>query len=89
MDDVQQLGEMLRHYADSEAQGYYQPGYEWGASLRQYRVSWDQFGPYLEQYVVPATPAAQDAFRRGFIEAFGGNAEALYDRAMRRASLQG
>jgi hypothetical protein len=43
----------------------------------------------LEQYVVNASPAAQDAFRRGFIEAFGENAEALYDRAMRRASQQG
>jgi hypothetical protein len=70
-------------------QGYYQPGYEWGASLREYAVSWQQFGPYLEQYVVPASPAAQDAFRRGFIKAFGGNAEALYNRAMNRAARQG
>lgn len=76
-------------YAEQDLQGYYQPGYDWGASLRQYTVGWEQFGPYLEKYVVPATPAAQDAFRRGFIEAFGDNAEALYDRAMRRASQQG
>lgn len=76
-------------YVSEELQGYYQPGYEWGASLRLYTVSWQLFGPYLEQYVVPASPPAQDAFRRGFIEAFGGNAEALYDRAMNRASQQG
>jgi hypothetical protein len=76
-------------YVSEDLQGYYQPGYEWGTSLRQYSVSWDQFGPYLEEYVVNASPAAQDAFRRGFIEAFGGNAEALYDRAMRRAAQRG
>jgi hypothetical protein len=76
-------------YISEDLQGYYQPGYEWGASLRQYIVGWDRFDPYLEQYVVNASPAAQDAFRRGFIEAFGENAEALYDRAMRRASQQG
>lgn len=76
-------------YVSEDLQGYYQPGYEWGAQLRQYTISWDQLGPYLEQYVVPASLAAQDAFRRGFIEAFGGNAEALYDRAMKRASQEG
>jgi hypothetical protein len=52
-------------------------------------VDWNQFVPYLEEYIVPAMPAAQDAFRRGFIKAFGGNAEALYDRAMKQASQQG
>ena len=76
-------------YAREEAQSYYQPGYQWGAGLRQNNLAWSDFLPYLEQYLLIATPSAQGAFRRGFVEGFGGNGEATYDYAFRQASRPG
>ena len=76
-------------YAHEEAQSYYQPGYQWGAGLRQNNLAWADFLPYLEQYLLIATPNAQGAFRRGFVEGFGGNGEATYDYAFRQAARPG
>jgi len=73
-------------YVNQEVQGYYQPGYEWGAVLKANTVDWAEFIPYLQQYIVSASPTGQDAFRRGFIAGFGGSAVATYDYALRQAS---
>ena len=73
-------------YAYEEAQNFYQPGYEWGAGLKANNLPWADFHPYLQEYVVSASPVARDAFRRGFIVGFGGNGEATYDHAMRRVA---
>ena len=72
-----------------EAQSYYQPGYQWGAGLKDNSVAWVDFLPYLEQYLLSASPVGRDAFRRGFIEGFGGNGEATYDYAFRQAARPG
>jgi hypothetical protein len=70
---------------DQEVQDYYQPGYEWGIGLRENRVMWDGFIPYLKEYLAAASPVGQDAFRSGFVAGFRGNAEAIFDRAARQA----
>jgi hypothetical protein len=68
-----------------EVQDYYQPGYQWGVGLRDNSMMWDGFVPYLKEYIAAASEVGQDAFRDGFVAGFGGNAEALFDRAARRA----
>ena len=72
-----------------EAQGYYQPGYDWGAGIKDNHLAWAEFLAYLERYVLSASPVGRDAFRRGFIEAFGGNGDATYDYALRQAARPG
>jgi hypothetical protein len=72
-------------YAYEESQAYYQPGYEWGEGLKTYTVAWADFVPYLQRYLVNASPIAQEAFRRGFIAGYGTSAEATYSSAWRRA----
>lgn len=76
-------------YAYEESQAFYQPGYQWGTGLREFNLAWADLQPYLEQYLLNASPNAQVAFRRGFVEGFGGNGEALYDRAFRQAARPG
>jgi hypothetical protein len=71
---------------NEEVQNYYQPGYQWGIGLRANSLGWDGFIPYLKQYIAVASPVGQDAFRDGFVAGFGGNAEAIFDRAARQAS---
>ena len=73
-------------YAYEESQNFYQRGYEWGAGLKGNAIAWADFIPYLEQFVVSASPVANDAFREGYIRGFGGSGEATYDHAMRQAS---
>ena len=68
-----------------DAGAYYQPAYEWGADLKEFLVRWDQFVPYLKEYIVAAPAAGREAFRAGFIAGYGANAEATYDYAMRQA----
>lgn len=70
---------------DQEVQDYYQPGYEWGAGLRENTLKWDGFIPYLKEYLAAASTMGQDAFRSGFVAGFRGNAEAIFDRAARQA----
>ncbi len=70
---------------DQVQDAYYQPGYQWGVSLGQYRVTWDQLLNYLSAYVVTAPPVAQDAFRAGFIDGFGDSGPATFDHAMQIA----
>jgi hypothetical protein len=72
--------------ADQVQDAYYQPGYQWGSSLSQYSVTWDQLLAYLNAYVVTAPPTAQNAFRAGFIDGFGGSGPATFDHAMQLAS---
>ena len=72
-----------------DAQSYYQPGYDWGAGIRGSQLAWADFLTYIERYVLSASPVGRDAFRRGFLEAFGGNGEATYDYALRQAARPG
>ena len=72
-------------YAYEESKAFYQPGFDWGAGLKGNEIAWADFIPYLQKYVVSASPVAQDAFRQGFIMGFGSSAEATYDYAMRQA----
>lgn len=74
--------------ADQVQDAYYQPGYQWGSSLSQYSVTWDQLLAYLSAYVVTAPPTAQNAFRAGFIDGFGGSGPATYDHAFQVAAGQ-
>lgn len=71
------------------AQDFFQPGYQWGAGLRANTLAWGDLVPYLEQYILNADPRSRDAFRRGFVKAFGGNGEATYDSAYRQAARPG
>jgi hypothetical protein len=75
----------LADYVNEQVDGYYQPGYDWGAAVKGNTVDWAEFVPYLQQYIVVASPVGKDAFRRGFIAGYGGNAEATYGRALRKA----
>jgi hypothetical protein len=75
----------LADYVNQEVQGYYQPGYDWGAAVKGNQVDSAEFVPYLQQYIVVASPVGRDAFRQGFINGFGGTAETIYDRALRQA----
>jgi hypothetical protein len=72
--------------ANQAQDAYYQPGYQWGVSLSQYTVTWDDLLDYLSAYVVTAPPVAQNAFRAGFIDGFGGSGPATFDHAMQIAS---
>ncbi len=76
-------------YAYEESKAFYQPGFDWGVGLKGNDIAWADFIPYLQKYVVSASPVAQDAFRQGFIMGFGTSAEATYDHAMRRACRPG
>ena len=73
---------------DQVTDNYYQPGYQWGVALSQYSVTWDQFTSYLQDYILNAPPTAQDAFRSGFIDGFGGSGPATFDHAMQVAFSQ-
>jgi hypothetical protein len=73
---------------DQVTDNYYQPGYQWGVALSQYTVTWDQLITYLQDYILNASPTAQDAFRSGFIDGFGGSGPATFDHAMQVASSQ-
>ena len=73
---------------DQATDSYYQPGYQWGVALSQYSVTWDQLIAYLQDYILNASPTAQDAFRSGFIDGFGGSGPATFDHAMQVASSQ-
>jgi len=72
-------------YAAQDAQGYYQVGDQWGAGMKQYKLTMDQLVTYLKSYIIDASPAQQDAFRSGFIASAVPNAAATYDQAMQQA----
>jgi hypothetical protein len=60
---------------------YNELGAAWGQDLRRDIVTWNQFVAYLKAYIVTATPASQADFRAGFINGYGINAVAAYDKA--------
>jgi hypothetical protein len=72
--------------ASQDAQGFYQPGYQWGGELRDYHVTMDQLVAYLKSYVLNSSAAQQAAFRSGFIANFGTDGQTVYDQAMQQAS---
>jgi len=74
-------------YDQQVARDFYDPGYEWGAYLKSYQVTWNDFVAYLRQYIVGTGPVAEGAFRDGFLAGFGENGAATYDAAW-RAALQ-
>jgi len=75
----------MAEYLNEQIQGFYQPGYDWGALLKGYQIDWAEFVPLLRKYVVEASEVGRDAFRRGFIAGFGTSAEAVYGNALRQA----
>jgi hypothetical protein len=64
---------------------YAEAGLEWGQDLRREIVTWDQFVDYVRGYIVGAPPAAQADFREAFIESYGINGAAAYDKAAAQA----
>jgi hypothetical protein len=72
-------------YTAQDAQGYYQVGNQWGAGMKQYKLTVSQLVTYLQSYIVDASPAQQDAFRSGFIASAIPNGAAMYDQAMQQA----
>ena len=64
---------------------YYQLGHDWAQDLRRNAVSWDQFVSYLNAYIVTATDSYREEFRHGFLDGYGINAAAAFDRALQQA----
>ncbi len=54
-------------YTAQDVQGYYQVGDQWGAGMKQYKLTMSQLITYLQSYIVDSSPAQQDAFRSGSI----------------------
>lgn len=75
-------------YSDSSAQGYYQPGYDWGVGLRNRQFAWDDFIGYMRQYILVAAPDSQMAFRDGFIGGYGVGGSDAYDQAAVQVTQQ-
>jgi len=72
-------------YANQNAQGYYDVGYQWGGELKQNRLSVDQLAAYLKTYILAASPPQQSAFRAGFVASAAADAAAVFDQAMQEA----
>lgn len=60
---------------------FFAKGRDWGQDLRRDVVSWAQFVQYMKTEIVNAVPWMQDEFRRGFVEAYGTNGEAAFEKA--------
>ena len=75
-------------YAAQDVQGYYQVGDQWGAGMKQYKLTMNQLVTYLQSYIVDASPAQQDAFRSGFIASAIPNGAETFDQAMQQAVPQ-
>lgn len=75
-------------YTARDALGYYQVGDQWGAGMKQYKLTIDQLVTYLKSYIVDASPAQQDAFRSGFIASAIPDGAATFDQAMQQAVPQ-
>ncbi len=75
-------------YTTQDVQGYYQVGDQWGAGMKQYKLTMSQLVTYLQSYIVDASPAQQDAFRSGFIASAIPNGAAAFDQAMQQAVPQ-
>jgi hypothetical protein len=61
-------------------------GASWGQDLRRDIATWDQFIGYLKVYIVTAPAWAQADFREAFIDAYGLNGAAAYDKATTEAA---
>jgi len=75
-------------YTAQDVQGYYQVGDQWGAGMKQYKLTMSQLVTYLQSYIVDASPSQQDAFRSGFIASAIPNGAATFDQAMQQAVPQ-
>ena len=64
---------------------YYQLGSQWAQDLRRNIVTWDQFIAYMKDSILPAMPSDEAEFRRGFLSAYGSNAEAAFNKAAEQA----
>jgi hypothetical protein len=49
-------------------------------------VTWDQFVAYFRANVLNASPVVFSEFRRGFVDAYGANAAAAFDKAVQNAT---
>ena len=73
--------------ASAPALTYYQIGHNWGQDLRQDIASWDQFRDFMKKSLANVSNAARDDFRRGFVDSYGTNGSAAFDKALDQAGL--
>ena len=71
---------------DQGNSNYADVGREWAQDLRREVATWDQFVDYLRSYIVGAPPAAQADFREAFIDSYGVNGAAAYDKGASQAA---
>jgi hypothetical protein len=64
---------------------FYKLGHDWANDLRRDIVTWDQFIDFLRVNIVPATITNYDAFRNGFLPAYGIHGAEAFDNAFRLA----
>jgi hypothetical protein len=69
-----------------ETSEYSDLGLSWGQDLRREVATWNQFVAYLKAYIVTAPASAQADFREAFIDAYGLNGAAAYDKAAAQAA---
>jgi hypothetical protein len=63
----------------------YQLGTQWAQDLRRDIVIWDGFVNYVRSNILTALPSDEAEFRKGFISAYGINAEAAFNKAAEQA----
>ncbi len=74
-----------RRPVNTQEWDFYQSGRDWGQDLRRAVTTWETFVYHVKSYIAKAAPALRAEFRRGFIESYGLNAEAAFDKAMQTA----
>jgi hypothetical protein len=62
-----------------------QKGQEWAQDLRREIVEWKDFVSYLKDHLTKASVEDYNEFRKGFIQAYGSNAEIAFDKAFQEA----
>ena len=72
--------------ASDAPSSYADTGRQWAQDLRREVVTWDQYVDYVRSYIVAAPPAAQADFREAFIDSYGINGAAAYDKAAEQAA---
>jgi len=71
--------------APPSGSNYKQLGVQWAQDLRRNIVVWGQFVGYVKESVLTALPSDEAEFRKGFISAYGSNADAAFDKAAEQA----
>lgn len=68
-----------------QLRGFEQLGYDWGRDVRREIASWESFVDYIKSNLLNAFSSDRDHFKRGFLSAYGVNAEAAWDKAWNEA----